>query len=251
MKYSGTIEELRQALAGVGIRIQRIEKKENLHLIRTDTGAICAFTPSTKTIVLQGKEDANLTSALTKIIERRAKKETRPITSSATHTKLKRKAKQIFVVHGHDLHARDQLTLVLHELGLEPLVQARSDGGGMTIIEALERAILPPSGTVGFGIVLLTPDDVGHARSAGGTRTKPRARQNVILELGMLIAALGRTNVAVLKKAGELELPSDINGVLYAEFDKHVGEAVPRLAQRLLAAGFDIGAAAISKASAL
>lgn len=117
----------------------------------------------------------------------------------------------------------------------------------MTIIEALEKELGP--GGAGFGIVLLTPDDMGHARSAGGSSTKPRARQNVILELGMLIGALGRRNVAVLKKAGELELPSDINGVLYSEFHSHIGESVSKLGQRLRDVGFDISADAILKAS--
>ena len=38
-----------------------------------------------------------------------------------------------------------------------------------------------------------------------------RARQNVILELGMLLVRLGRKRVAILHK-GSLELPSDITG---------------------------------------
>ena len=35
-----------------------------------------------------------------------------------------------FVVHGHDIVAREQLELVLHRLGLEPFVLANSGGGG-------------------------------------------------------------------------------------------------------------------------
>ena len=43
---------------------------------------------------------------------------------------------------------------------------------------------------------------------------QPRARQNVVLEMGMLIARLGRTNVAILKK-GHVEVPSDAQGIVY------------------------------------
>lgn len=254
MIYLGTVEELRQAIAGSGIRVQRVEEKDNLYIIRTETGAICTLTPSTGKLVVQGKPDeqATLEAVVSKFVERQAKKQAKQSSSSsspAEPTKSKPKNLKIFVVHGHDVHARDQLTLVLHELGLKPFILARSAGGGLTIIEALEKEIRPGSDTAAFGIVLLTPDDMGHARSAGGTGTKPRARQNVILELGMLIGALGRQNVAVVKKAGELELPSDINGVLYAEYRSHVGEAVSKIAQRLHQAGFEISTDALLRAS--
>lgn len=253
MKYSGTGAELRAAIAGSGIRVTRVEEKDNLYIIRTESGGICTFVPSTGKVAVQGKADgqAKLSTVLNKIVERRAKKDAKQSIPSNATIKRKRKSKKIFVVHGHDVQARDQLALALHELGLDPFVLARSAGSGLTIIEALEREIKSESGAAGFGIVLLTPDDVGHARSAGGSGTKPRARQNVILELGMLIGSLGRHNVAVLKKAGELELPSDINGVMYAEFHSHVREAVPRLTQRLREVGFDITADATARASSI
>jgi predicted nucleotide-binding protein len=69
----------------------------------------------------------------------------------------------IFVVHGRDHNARDQLELVLHRLGLEPYVLQVTGGGGDTLIEALERKI-GKFGQSGFGIVLATPDDIGYSR---------------------------------------------------------------------------------------
>jgi predicted nucleotide-binding protein len=72
----------------------------------------------------------------------------------------------------------------------------------------------------------------------------------VILELGMLISALGRKNVAVLK-TGDLELPSDIAGVLYLEYREHVREAVPALVKRLRGAGFELSADAVAKAATI
>jgi predicted nucleotide-binding protein len=95
----------------------------------------------------------------------------------------------------------------------------------------------------------LTPDDYGYAKSAGETEKQPRARQNVILEMGMVMAALGRNKMVILKK-GALEMPSDAAGILYIEFNDHVREIVPKLAQRLQGAGFNIDPKKIAAASA-
>jgi predicted nucleotide-binding protein len=157
--------------------------------------------------------------------------------------------KKVFVVHGHDVAAREQLELILHRLGLDPFVLANTGGGGMTIIEALEKETGPGPGRARFGIVLMTPDDVGYAKQDGPERAAPRARQNVVLEMGMLISALGRESVAILRK-GHLEDPSDVKGIIYLPFNDHVKETVPRLVDRLRDAGFDLDNKAISKASA-
>ncbi|HFG1959350.1 TPA: TIR domain-containing protein, partial [Vibrio cholerae] len=156
--------------------------------------------------------------------------------------------KKVFVVHGHDTVSREQLELVLHKLGLDPFVLANTGGGGLTIIEALEAEIGTNNNQARFGIVLMTPDDMGYAKLAGADSVQPRARQNVVLEMGMLISAVGRGNVAILKK-GHLEVPSDAQGILYIPFNDHVKEAVPKLADRLRAAGFVLNPENITKAS--
>lgn len=253
MKFKGTADDLRQAIAGAGIKVN-VEEKENLVIFRTDKRGICRWTPSTGTLTFQGQEGERekLEAAVSKYVNRRAERQAKAVAAPLmAAAKRGSKKKKIFVVHGHDEVARDQLELVLHELGLKPFVLARSSGEGLTIIEALERHIRPDSPeAASFGIVLLTPDDMGHARKAGGIGSKARARQNVILELGMLIAALGRKKVAVLK-TGTLELPSDIDGVLYLEFRSHVREVVPRLYERLQGAGFEISSAQVAKAASL
>jgi len=154
----------------------------------------------------------------------------------------------IFVVHGHDASSREQLELVLHKLGLQPFVLQNTDGGGLTIIESLEKMI-GKNAESSFGIVLLTPDDVGYAKKDGEADAKPRARQNVIMEMGMLLSSLTRERVAILQK-GFVEHPSDTAGIIYIPFNEHVKEAVPKLASRLQAVGIDISAAAIAHASA-
>jgi predicted nucleotide-binding protein len=88
---------------------------------------------------------------------------------------------------------------------------------------------------VGFAVILLTPDDVGCVK--GGTPA-PRARQNVLLELGYFIGGLGRKHVCALKR-GEVEIPSDFAGVVAEPFDDGGGSR-QKLATELEAAEFEI-----------
>jgi predicted nucleotide-binding protein len=88
--------------------------------------------------------------------------------------------------YGHDTAAREDLELVLHKLGIKPIVLENLPADGDSIIEKLEH-YLGKRGNVGFACVLLPPDDEGHL--AGKPELKKyRARQNVILELRMVLA---------------------------------------------------------------
>ena len=97
-------------------------------------------------------------------------------------------------------------------------------------------------------IVLLTPDDMGYSIAKEPPSAKPRARQNVVLEMGMLISAIGRQNVALLRK-GSLEIPSDADGILRIDFQSHVKETIPQLCHHLMKAGFQLESASIIKAA--
>lgn len=141
---------------------------------------------------------------------------------------------KIFIVYGHDTEAREQLELLLRRLKFEPVILANMVAEGQTIIEMLEKHSLG----VKYACVLLTPDDEGHKLDSPKDK-RPRGRQNVVLELGMFLATLGRKRVAILHK-GDVELPSDIHGLVYIPFKKHVGEVKPRLAAELQEAGFQI-----------
>lgn len=66
---------------------------------------------------------------------------------------------------------------------------------------------------VGFAFVLLTPDDVGSVATAP-TDLRRRARQNVVFEHGLVVAALSPERVCAIRK-GEVEIPSDLQGVIY------------------------------------
>jgi predicted nucleotide-binding protein len=119
---------------------------------------------------------------------------------------------RVFVVHGHDEEAKQSVARCLEKLELEAIILHEQPSQGRTIIEKFEDY-----SDVGFAVVLLTPDDVG---AAGDDRDslKPRARQNVIFELGFFIGKLGRKRVCALHK-GDVEIPSDFAGVLWVPMD--------------------------------
>ncbi len=141
----------------------------------------------------------------------------------------------IFVVYGHDVDARNALELMLRRMGLNPIILAQLPSDGDTIIEKLEKYLRDSAG-VGYACVLLTPDDEGHRRGADEEK-RYRARQNVILELGMVLSRIGRQRVSILYK-GSVERPSDIDGLIYLPFEERVEEVSPALFKNLDSAGY-------------
>lgn len=139
-------------------------------------------------------------------------------------------ASRIFIVHGHDVAAREEVARFIDRAGLEPIILHEQASGGRTVIEKLEHY-----SDVGFAVVLLTPDDVG---GPVGGKMKPRARQNVIAELFYFVGRLGRSKVCPLMK-GEVEIPSDTLGVVYAPMDEHGGWK-QRLLTELQEAGYKL-----------
>jgi predicted nucleotide-binding protein len=65
-----------------------------------------------------------------------------------------------------------------------------------------------------------------------------RARQNVILEVGYFIGLLGREKVTVLYR-GDVELPSDMLGIVYTNLDESGGWKLA-LAKELKQGGYEI-----------
>jgi len=206
--------------------------------LRVGTGEVVNFY-NTGRIVVQGKK-----TALHQELKGLADSGMQPavaITHTSPAVKSTGPSKRVFIVYGHDKVSLNSLELMLLKMGMEPIVLGNLAAGGDTIIEKLEEH-LKESHNVGFACVLLTPDDVGY-RSGHETEAKGRARQNVILELGMFLARLGRKRVAILYKT-DVERPSDIDGLLYLPFDEHVDEAKTNLFKELQAAGYtpDTGA---------
>jgi predicted nucleotide-binding protein len=136
--------------------------------------------------------------------------------------------KKVFVVHGHDVAAREMVTRFLLQIGFEPIILFEQANQGRTVIEKVET-----HGDVSFAVVLLTPDDVGRAQTA--TDLEPRPRPNVLLELGYFLGRLGRDKVCSLMK-GDVRVPSDFAGVVWVALDD-AGAWQRSLAKELQAAG--------------
>lgn len=119
--------------------------------------------------------------------------------------------RRVFIVHGHHRDSLAQVARVISEIGLEPVILGERARGAATIIEKLEA-----EGDVGFVVVLMSPDDVG--RLGTEPDLAPRARQNVIFEVGYFIARARRDRVLVFL-IDELAWPTDIQGVAYEPFD--------------------------------
>ena len=139
----------------------------------------------------------------------------------------------VFIVHGHDEGAKQAVARMIDRLGLKPIILDEQPQAGRTIIEKFEEH----AGEVGFAIVLLTPDDVG-AKADDAENLKPRARQNVIFELGFFVGSLGRGKVCSLYKQ-EVEIPSDYDGVGYVEMADNDGWQLS-VAKELRSAGLPV-----------
>jgi len=135
---------------------------------------------------------------------------------------------------------------------LNPIVLHEKASGSRTIVEKLEKY-----SNVGYAFVILTPDDIGGKEEefksaledmvSGtmdfedvlGEELNYRARQNVILEFGYFMGLLERDKVCCLYKGG-VELPSDMQGIVYIPFKDSIEEVRDMIIKELKEAGYEI-----------
>ena len=154
--------------------------------------------------------------------------------ASESRVKVQKNTNKVFVIHGHDKSAQETVARFLERLKLKPVILHEQPNEGRTIIEKFEDY-----GDVTFAVVLLTPDDMG-ALKEQQLNLNPRARQNVVFEFGYFIGKLGRKRVCALSK-GDVERPSDCDGILYVSLDNEDGWKM-QLLRELKAAGFSVDA---------
>lgn len=202
------------------------------HQFRSLRGGVLSYWPGTGTVSVQGKSpgkeelDALLDGANPASI----------VAMPAPRDEVK-PSKKVFVVYGHDEGSRTQLDAMLRRWGLEPVILDQLPSKGQTIIEKLEDY----TEDVGFAVVLATPDDIGFPKAHEDQKAY-RARQNVVMELGMLLVKLGRPRVAILLGSQEaMERPSDIQGLIYIPFKDNVQkDAGLLLAKEMVSQGYDL-----------
>jgi predicted nucleotide-binding protein len=139
----------------------------------------------------------------------------------------------VFVVHGHNEALREAVARFLERLDLIPIILHEQPNVGRTIIEKFTDY-----SNVCYAVVLLTGDDMGGRRETSTESYQPRARQNVILELGFFLGKLGRDKVCALYERG-VEIPSDYHGVLFIDFDES-GAWRTKIAREIKASGVEI-----------
>lgn len=140
---------------------------------------------------------------------------------------------RIFLVHGHDGGALNEVARYLEKLQQEVIVLREQPNAGRTIIEKFVDY-----SNVGYAIVLLTPDDRGGTVDCAFEAQSLRARQNVIFELGYFLGKLGRNRVTALYVKG-VEVPSDYSGIAFVQLDER-GAWRLEVARELKAADFPV-----------
>lgn len=131
-----------------------------------------------------------------------------------------------FIVHGHDETTLLSLKNYLqNSLGLsEPVILREQPSAGRTIIEKFEDF----AALADIAFVLMTPDDL----VMGGDLS--RSRQNVVFELGYFLGKLQRASGKVLLlHKGQLELPSDISGLVYVDITNGIEAAGEHIRREL------------------
>lgn len=157
-------------------------------------------------------------------------------TQSFTNTPpvVARNKRKVFIVHGRDNEAKQEVSRFIEKLGLEAIILHEQASSGMTIIEKIEHY----SNDADFALVLYTACDHGRGVHEAKISPKNRARQNVVFEHGYLMAKLGRENVCSLVK-GDIETPNDISGVVYVALNEY-GAWKNEVTKELKACGYSI-----------
>lgn len=145
-------------------------------------------------------------------------------------------APQVFLVHGRDENLKEAVAALLEHAGPHPvtILNERPSDRRMLVEHPHERTARSR-----HAVILLTADDVAGPRldSDREPHFSPRARQGVVFEMGVLVAALTPRCLCVLYEEG-VEWPCDIDGITYVRLDL-AGTWQSKLLLHLRGAGLD------------
>jgi predicted nucleotide-binding protein len=143
---------------------------------------------------------------------------------------------QVYLVHGRNEKLKDAVAALLERAGRHAvtILNERPSDRRMLVEHPEQR-----TADSRYGVILLTADDVAGPRLDSGREPhfSLRARQGVVFEMGVLVAALRPHCLCVLYENG-VELPCDIDGITYVLLDL-AGTWRSKLLLHLRAAGFD------------
>ena len=146
------------------------------------------------------------------------------------------RAGQVFLVHGRDEKLKQDVANLLERAGRHQITILNERPSARRML--VERFEDHTAGSR-YAVILLTADDVGAPRldSEREPYFSPRARQAVVFEMGVLVAALTPRCMCVLYEDG-VELPCDLDGIAYVRLDQ-AGTWQSKLLLHLRSAGFD------------
>ena len=129
--------------------------------------------------------------------------------------------RNVFIVHGRDHDTRNEVQRVLHSPSASP-PSCLEKGRGTPAKPSSKKSSSAKPPRCEYAIIIGS-----RPTTKAALRTKarkqplcrpmahvPRARQNVVLELGYFLGRLGRDKVFMLH-TGNIEQPSDLAGIIY------------------------------------
>lgn len=124
---------------------------------------------------------------------------------------------KVFIVHGRNKAALEELENLLKNEVIDYVVIQSLARTGQDLLSFIEERIKDCVA----GFILLTADDEGRLYQFGECM-RQRPRQNVIFEGGYLMALFRGTNRVCFLRQGDVEIPSDLNGLLMEHFEEHL-----------------------------
>ena len=115
---------------------------------------------------------------------------------------------RVFISHGRANDWREVQAYIERDVRLATLELAQEPNLGRTVLQKLEQEAAGCTSAV----IVMTADDLGGDGS-------PRARENVIHEIGYFQAKYGLAHVCLLHEEGT-NIPSNIHGLVYIQFPK-------------------------------
>lgn len=137
---------------------------------------------------------------------------------------------KILLIHGHAADRTELQEWLKHEDLADPVVMAQQFSAGQTLPEKFELL----ASEADAAIALATPDDLASTASRTDLK-RERARQNVWVEVGWFWGRLGRNRVLLLVR-GDVEIPSDLDGIEYHTYQRSVLEVETGIRRFLLQA---------------
>jgi predicted nucleotide-binding protein len=134
---------------------------------------------------------------------------------------------RVFISHGRSPDWREVQSYIEKDLHTDTLELAQQPNRGRTVLQKLDEE----SDKCCFVVVVMTGDD-------DVVLGAPRARENVLHEIGFFQGKLGLENVCLLHEEGT-NIPSNIHGLVYIPFPKGLVSASFGVLARELKAALD------------